>query len=262
MAPSEAKVPLSTQELLVATLAVPSGSSSHPIDHDTMRTARITGLLYLGFFITGVLGSIVVRGQMFAADDPEKTLSNLTNHEGLARVGIALELAIVSIQALTALWFFRLFRSVDNFAAVSLVAFGMVNAVAILGSAAMLATALEASTDALLSASGDSGVTVQLLYVVSDGLWGVSALFFGLWLFPMGWLVLRSNWMPKLLGWLLLVGGAGYTLSPFVKYLFSGAEPIAEALTLPSVASEVWIMGYLIIIGVDRKVPQGKPSGS
>lgn len=214
------------------------------------RTARITGLLYLGFFIAGILGSLVVRGQLFAPDDPQETLANLTGHESLARVGIALELGIVLVQALTAAMFFRLFRSVDSFAAGSLAAFGMVNAVAILDSAALLATALDAANDASLAVPGGSAATVQLLYVASDHLWGVAALFFGLWLIPMGWLVLRSRWLPPALGWTLVAGGLGYMVSPFVSYLFEGADPLAELLTLPSIVGEVWIMAYLVIIGV------------
>ena len=80
-------------------------------------TARTTGLLYLGLAITGVLGFQLVRGQLYVADDPGGTLSNLVEHASMARLGIVLELGIVLTQALTAVWFFRLFRRVDSFAA-------------------------------------------------------------------------------------------------------------------------------------------------
>lgn len=232
------------------------GSPTTAIDGDLMRTARITGLLYLGFFIVGILGSIAVRAQLFAADDPEKTLSNLTEHDSLARIGLVLELGIVIAQALTAVWFYRLFRGIDSFAAGSLAAFGMVNAVAILGSAAVLATALEVSGDASLAAAGSSAATVQLLYVASEHLWEVAAMFFGLWLIPMGWLVVRSGWLPRMLGWTLFAGGLGYLVSPFVSLGFSDADFVAELLTVPSIIGEVWIMGYLIIFGVRE---QGSP---
>ena len=70
---------------------------------------------------------MLVRGQLFAADDAQRTLSNLMGHGSLARVDIVLELGIVLTQALTALWFYRLFRGVDTVAAGALAAFGMVN---------------------------------------------------------------------------------------------------------------------------------------
>jgi Domain of unknown function (DUF4386) len=112
-----------------------------------IRTARVTGLLYRGLAITGFLGSFLVRPRLLDTDNPAATLTNLIEYEGLARLGVALELGIVVTQALTAVWFYRLFRSVDAFAAGVLAAFGMVNAVVILGSAACLATALEVAVD-------------------------------------------------------------------------------------------------------------------
>jgi hypothetical protein len=191
-----------------------------------------------------------VRAQLFVAVDPQRSLSNLTQQEPLARIDIALELSIVLAQALAAVWFYRLFRSVNGLAAGSLMAFGMVNAVAILGSAALLATALEVAGDASLTVTGGAAATVQLLYVLSGHLWGVAALFFGLWLIPMGWLVLRSRWAPRLLGRTLIVGGVCYLVSAFVTYLFPGGELIAQLLTVPATIGEVWIMGYLIIVGI------------
>lgn len=217
---------------------------------DLKRTARITGLFYLGLALTGVLGSMVVRAQLFAADDPQGTLSNLTEQGSLARIGIALELGIALTQALAAVWFYRLFRSVDTFAAGSLAAFGLVNAVAIMGSAAVLATALDAADDASLAVTGGSAATVQLLYVASEHLWGVAAIFFGLWLIPMGWLVVRSRWLPQPLGWILAVGGVGYLASAFASYLFPDADVINQLLVVPSIIGEFWIIGYLIIVGV------------
>ena len=222
---------------------------------DLRRTARTTGFLYLGLAVTGIVGSIAIRAQLFADDDPEGTLANLTDQEWLARVGIALELGIVLFQALTAVWFYRLFRSVDVFAAGSLAALGMVNAVAILGSAALLATALEVSGDASLAAPGGAAATVQLLYVVSGHLWGVAGTFFGLWLIPMGWLVTRSRWMPRLLGWLLVAGGVGYVVSAFVSYLAPGADLVAGLLTVPATIGELWIIGYLIVFGIHDRTP-------
>ena len=164
---------------------------------DLTGTARTTGLLYAGFFVTGILGFLLVRGQLYVDDDPGGTLGNLVDHTSLARLGIVLELGIVLTQALAAMWFYRLFRSVDSFAAGLVAVFGMVNAGTILCSAAVLATALDVAGDTSLAVSGGVPATVQLLYVISGHLWGVGGLFFGLWLIPMGWLVVRSRWLPR-----------------------------------------------------------------
>ncbi|MEV4134250.1 DUF4386 domain-containing protein [Dactylosporangium sp. NPDC049742] len=216
--------------------------------HALTRTARLTGLFYLGNAITGILGFLIVRPQLFAADDPSATLANLVAHESLARAGVALELGMVVTQTLAAVWFARLFRTADPVAASGIAAFGLVNAVVGLASAAMLATAVGVSADPV----GDAAANVQVLYLVSDNLWGVGALFFGLWLIPMGWCVLRSGWMPRALGWVLVGGGAGYVLSAFIRYLAPDAQVVAEALAYPASIGEFWMVGYLLIHGVRR----------
>ncbi|AEB42244.1 MULTISPECIES: DUF4386 domain-containing protein [Micromonospora] len=213
-----------------------------------IRTARTTGLLYLGLAIAGALGFLTIRPRIFAAGDPEATLAHLVQNESLARVAIALELLVVLTQTGTAVWFYRLFRTVDGVAAGCIAAFGMVNAIAILGSAALLATATEVAAQPF----GDAADSVQLLYLVSGNLWTVGGLFFGLWLVPMGLCVLRSGWLPRALGWVLVAGGVGYLLHTFVAYLAPGTGMLADLLVVPATVGEFWILGYLIILGVRR----------
>ncbi len=238
-----------------------AGSHSTTIrGEDLIGTARTTGLLYLGLAVTGALGYQIVRGQLYVTDNAGATLANLVEHTATARLGIVLELSIVLTQALTAVWFYRLFRTVDSFSAGLIAAFGMVNAVAILGSAALLATALDVADDKSLAVTGGAAATAQLMYVISGHLWGAGGLFFGLWLIPMGWLVVRSRWMPPLLGQLLMAGGAGYVLSTFVSYVFANADLAVALLTVPATIGELWIVGYLIIFGVrdhPRPLQQG-----
>lgn len=221
---------------------------------ETVRTARTTGLFYLGLAVTGALSYVFIRNQLFVAGDPGATLANLTQHEFLARLGIVAEMGVVITQALVALWFYRLFARVNTFAAGAIAAFGLVNAVAILGSAALLGTALDASQDAALSASGGAAATVQLLYVVSGHLWAIGGIFFGLWLIPMGWLARRSGWMPSVLGWVLMIGGVGYVLSAFLDYLISDADMVLSLLTMPATIGELWMVGYLCVLGVRRSI--------
>jgi hypothetical protein len=211
------------------------------------RTARVTGLWYLGLALTGVFGFMVVRPQLFVAADAAATLANLVEHTSLARVGVALELGIVLTQALTAIWFYRLFRDVAPVAAGSIAAFGLINAVAIMGSAALLGTAVDLAEQAL----GDA-VGVQTLFLASGNLWRVGNLFFGLWLIPMGSCVLRSNRMPRLLGWILVVGGSGYILGGFLVFVAPNAQLLVEALSWLAGVGEFWMVGYLLLKGVRR----------
>jgi hypothetical protein len=226
--------------------------------HPLIRTARTTGLLYLGLGLAGLLGFLIIRPLLFAANDPGATLAHLVEHESLARAGIAFELLVVLTKALTAAWFYRLFRTVDRVAAGGIAAFGLVNAVVVLGSAALLGTALEVALDP----AGDAAATVQMLYLISGNLWNAGGLFFGLWLIPMGLCVLRSGWMPRPLGWILIGGGIGYILSAFIGYLAPGAQAVADALVIPASVGEFWMIGYLLIRGVRRRALDDAPAAA
>ena len=78
----------------------------------------------------------------------------------------------------------------------------------------------------------------------------------------MGLCVLRSGWMPRPLGWLLIVGGVGYVVSGFVTFLAPGAETIASALVIPASVGEFWMIGYLLIRGVRRTAVIAAPTAS
>jgi hypothetical protein len=213
---------------------------------DKLATARTTGLLYLAVAVTGGLGFVVLR-PMFTADDPAEMLGLLVENEGTVRLVIALELALVLSQALVALWFYRLFRDVDDFAAGAVAAFGMVNAVAILGSAAGLTAALGTALDPV----GDGSADVALLVRLSEGCWTVGGVGFGAWLAPMGWLVLRAG-LPRALGGLLVVGAAGYVVGTFLTVLLADVEAVATALAMPATVGELWMVGYLLHGGAFR----------
>jgi hypothetical protein len=78
-----------------------------------IKTARTTGMWYLMLAISGILGFMVFHSQIFISDNPEQTLTNLVELESTARIRLLLEFAIVISQALTAVWFFKLFK--DNY---------------------------------------------------------------------------------------------------------------------------------------------------
>jgi len=217
-------------------------------DAVSRRECLFAGLFYLGLAVTGALGFLLVRPALFADGDSARTLANLVEREQLARQGIALELGIVMFQALAALSFARLFREIDAFAAGALALFGMVNAVAILASAALLHAALAVA----LGSTGADPWMGHFAYILSGSFWQVGAVFFGLWLLPMGWLVLKSGLGPRALGWVLIVGGAGYVLSAFVAVLLPRAGALAGYLSIPATVGELWIIILLVWRGLRR----------
>jgi hypothetical protein len=142
----------------------------------------------------------------------------------------------------------------------------LVNAAAIVVATAFSATALVVAGDAALAPSGDQAAAVQLLYELNGAMWDIGGLFFGLWLFPMGYVVVNSRVMPAALGWVLMVGGVAYVISTYLTQLVPDA-PTALGASLIGVATigEFWMIGYLLIFGVraqDRIPPPGSLAGS
>ena len=228
-----------------------------------VSTARLTGVFYLGLALAGVVGFLLVRSELYVADDATATLANLVDRVPLARLGIAADLTIVLAQALAAMWFFKLFRSENSFAAGSIAAFGLVNAAAILVATVFSATALVVAGDSALAPAGDQAATVQLLYELNGAAWDIGGLFFGLWLVPMGYVVVTSRVMPVALGWVLMAGGVTYVISAYVTQLAPDA-PTAIGALLAGLATvgEFWMIGYLLIFGVrstDRISPPSPP---
>ncbi len=231
---------------------------------DRVRTARWTGVFYLGLAVMGIVGFFFARGELFVVDDAAATLANLTDQVSLARVGIAADLSIVLFQALAAMWFFKLFRSENSLAAGSISAFGLVNAAAIMVATAFSATALVVAGDAALAPGGDQAATVQLLYQLNDATWSLGGLFFGLWLIPMGYVVVKYRVMPAALGWVLMVGGVAYIVATYLTMIVPDAsEAISLVLTGVATIGEFWIIGYLLILGIritDRTPPVSSPA--
>lgn len=221
-----------------------------PMD-DVRRTARVTGLWYLGLALAGAASFLVIRPMVHVSGDAAATASNVADPAIVARLGVVLELAVVATQALAAVWFYKLFRELRPVAAASIAAFGLVNAVMILASAAFMSTAIAVAGDASLADTGDAARTIQLLYEMSAQCWSVGGLFFGLWLIPMGHAAVASGRLPKALGWTLIVGGVGYILSAVVAAGFAGAPSwLVDALAIPASVGEFWMIGYLLFAGL------------
>lgn len=215
------------------------------------QIARLTGAAYLGLAITGLLGFLVVRPQLQSPDDPAATVANILEHGALAHLSLGLELLVVITQALAALGFYALFRNERPVAAYGVATFGMANAVAILVSAAVLATAIGVANATTLAPGGDAAGTVGLLHAVSDSLWAAGGIFFGLWLIPMGWFMISTKRMPHLLGIFLIVGGIGYLLSAVLTASIDGLpSTVTDLLVIPATVGEFWTIGYLLTRGI------------
>lgn len=211
-------------------------------------TARMTGIWYLLLAITGIVGFMLLHSRIYVTDDPAQTLTNLTEQETLARLRLVFECLIVLSQVLAALWFYKLFKDIHHVAAWSIAIWGTVNAIAIMISAMAMGGAIEVAQSTAM-ALNEKTMSIQIFNQFIKQAWRVGSLFFGLWLIPMGYIVVSSQRMPVWLGRILILGGVGYILSAFL--LFMGVHgTVINLLTIPATVGEFWMVGYLLIFGI------------
>ncbi|MEK9613384.1 MAG: DUF4386 domain-containing protein [Flavobacteriaceae bacterium] len=216
-------------------------------ESEQVRTARTAGIWYFIMAVSGIFGFLIFHSQIFDPEDSQKTLSNLINLKSLARTRLLLEFSIIVSQALTAVWFYKLFRNINEWAAWTVGIWGMVNSVIIMISAISMGSAIEIASSS--DPFEDKVLLIELLRSLISNVWRVGGLFFGLWLIPLGYIITNSKRMPVGLGRTLIAGGIGYLISTTINYI--GFESsLLSYLTIPATVGEFWMIGYLLIYGI------------
>lgn len=219
---------------------------------DQVRIARWAGALYLVVVVTGFFSQGYVPGRVAAPGNPEAWLGNIVTHEALFRAGIAAFMVEHAPFLLLPLLLFRLLGAVHRGAAVAMVTL-------VLAGVPMALIAVAHRLDALLLLTGPRFLPVETAHAMAwlamksyanDIL--VASVFWGLWLFPLGWLVLRSGMLPRILGVLLMLGGAGYLVDVFGQLLLPGYADTAFSnyVNLPAALGEVGTCLWLLLVGV------------
>lgn len=79
----------------------------------------------------------------------------------------------------------------------------------------------------------------------------IAQLFFGLWLLPLGLVVFKSGFLPKVIGIFLILGFVGYLIDFFIIFLFPSMAPLLSSwLTLPADLGEFSLCLWLLIKGI------------
>ncbi len=104
--------------------------------------------------------------------------------------------------------------------------------------------------------SDDTATLLLDMHTLSNN---IAQIFFGLWLLPLGLVVIRSGYVPKVLGYLLIVGGLGYLVDILLQFAV-GADPDSTiVLGLVGGVAEVVLLVWLLIRGVTIPVPAERP---
>jgi hypothetical protein len=227
------------------------------------KLSRLAGLLYLISVVTGMFSLVYVPSQINVANDLQATLGNIVASESLFRLGIASSMVDQTVFLLLPLVLFRLLRHVDRNAAVLMVALAAVGAALTLANLTHRLDALSLLTDTRFGqvfTPGQLQATARLsLDAYGNGLL-VAHLFWGLWLLPFGYLVLKSGFLPRVLGILLMLGCLGYLVDVFGELLVPHYSDsiVPDYIGLPAAVAEIGTCLWLLLVGARpvRKSPQ------
>jgi hypothetical protein len=242
----------------------PVGVFVHPIiknritmDNPNNRTARLSGFFYLILVLTGIFNLMYVPSVLIAPDDATQTLENIQQSEMLFRWGIVS--GIVSYLAFGALVLalYQLLHPVNRRYAQIMVILVLLSLPLSFGNLLHKFSVLTLiSETAFAQGISTAELQNQVMFHLASHNSGIqlSQVFWGLWLFPFGYLVYRSGFLPKMLGVLLMAGCFGYLIEFFGSFLspvYSGTF-LPTLVGLPASVGEIGICLWLLIMGTNQ----------
>ena len=220
------------------------------------KISRLAGAVYLVVVLTGLFSLLYVPSQITVSGDPHATVSNIIAQGSLFRAGIAAFLINQVAFLLLPLVLFKLLRHVHQSVAALMVALAVVSVPIALVSLINRLDVLDILSGSYSQTHAPGQLQSQAMLSLSaygNGLL-VTTLFWGLWLLPFGYLVIRSGFLPKVLGAFLVLGGLGYVIGVFWQILMPNTN-FPEFLLLPSAVGEIGICLWLLVVGVHRRQP-------
>jgi hypothetical protein len=214
------------------------------------KVARITGGFYLAYILASVLATMLAS---IGLGDAQQVYQAIVTNEGSFRLGLVIALTTGFLFLATAWGLYVLLRQVNERLALLFLLLNAVG-VAIQGASMLsLVSALlqgdEASHMQAYSAAQLEGLAYLSLNVYKTG-WVTAQLFFGTWLFPLGYLVYKSGSLPRFLGVLLVLDG----FAVLIWFLQALLLPAYNAIHYPGLAlsfvAELGLGLWLLVMGV------------
>ncbi len=220
--------------------------------HPTNNPARVAGLLYVLTGIPGAFSLMYVPQTLIVPGNATATANNILASEMLFRIGIVSGLISGAAFIFLVRALYRLLNGVSKTHAslmVTLVlvsvAIGFLNEV---NSIAALILFRGADFLSVFDKPQRDALAMLFLRLHSQGNF-VNEIFWGLWLFPFGVLVMRSRFLPRILGVLLIVNCFGYLAASLTWLLLPSYGNVVFRATLPALLGELWIVLWLLIRG-------------
>jgi hypothetical protein len=221
----------------------------------TKQLARLAGAVYVSLGVASAFGFLHAP---LVQTDLNATALAITGSDLRFRIGIVSDVLATALSVPLGLLLYQLLKPVDKtqsalMALLLLVAMPISFVVALnyVAARALLTGAPEVS--ALPSAQRDA-LGMLFLRLHAHGVLAVE-IFWGLWLLPFGLLVMRSRFLPRVLGILLVIAGVAYVAHSVTSLLLAGQRNALyeEVTMLARAAGEFPIMLWLLIRGADAR---------
>jgi len=222
------------------------------------KIARIAGAVYLVVVLTGMFSLAYIPSKLIVWDNAAATIQNIKSSAMLFKLGIISSVVCYLFFLLLPLVLYRLLKQVSNKWAVLMVALAVVSVpvsfVNLQNKFAVLSLINDAGYSKAFTAEQLQAQAMFYLNQYDNGIL-VLQIFWGLWLFPFGWLVYKSGFLPKVLGVLLMAGCVGYLVNFTGNVLINGYETsgISGFVRLPASLGEIGTCLWLLIAGAKER---------
>jgi hypothetical protein len=189
-------------------------------------------------------GILYVPSVLIIAGDPAATSRNIMASETLFRSGIVAHLSGQIIFIFLVLALYRLLQPVNKGHALLMVVLALLGIpMAFLNEVNHLAVLrlLGGAGDGAFTTAQFQALAMLFLELRQDGIL-VTQVFWGLWLLPLGVLVFGSGFLPRSLGVLLMIGGAGYLIDAATQLLVPGLPTISQFTFIGEALFPMWLL--------------------
>ena len=214
------------------------------------KTARVAGFLYLLLLPLGIFG-LLLPSSLILPGDIAGTIHNIMASESLFRLGIMSALLTQLVNIFVVLALYKLLNPVDKNHAALMVVFSLLGVpIAMLSELNKFGVLLVLNGTGYLTTFTAEQVQALVSLFLDLHKYGINiaGIFWGLWLFPMGYLVFKSGFLPRILGILLMIGCFGYLFDSVTFFLFPNLDVTISQYTF---IGEILLPLWLLIKGGD-----------
>ncbi|MBE0525230.1 MAG: DUF4386 domain-containing protein [Methanosarcinales archaeon] len=229
---------------------------NHIADLSQRKAARVAGLLYLAVIVFGVTAELV-RQSLIVPGDATTTVNNIMASESLFRLAFVIDLIMIACFLLLPLALYVLLKPVNKNLALLMVIFVLVSVpIMFINMLIHFAPLLLLSGADYLTVLGADQLHALVMFFFELYTAGVmiATIFHGLWLLPLGFLVYKSGYFPRILGVLLMIACFGFLIDSLRYFVF----PEYEVITYPGIVFEIigefGFCGWLLLKGA--KIPK------